>query len=318
MKRYIAKRVIHAVFIMWLVATTVFFGLRFIPGGPIKTMYGVQATPEMVDKLRAQYGLDEPLYVQYVDWMTDLLVLDLGPSVTTGETVNSLLELAVPRTLSIAILAIIIGFGVAIPAGIISATRKQEPVDYVATVAAFAGLSMPAFFIGILLALVFGVWFNVLPVFGYKSLSEGFVPWFTHIILPSVAVGLPYAAVIMRMMRSSLLEVLGSQYMKTARSKGVGRRVQLYKHGLQNALLSVITIAGIQVALILTGSITVELVFGINGIGRLLVDSMLNRDYPAVQGVILVVAAIMVFTNLFVDILYTLIDPRIRYGGEGT
>jgi peptide/nickel transport system permease protein len=279
-------------------------------------MYGVQASPELVARLRDKYGLDQPLHEQYVGWMIDLMTLDLGPSFTSGESVNNLLATAVPRTLSIAVLAIIIGFGVAVPAGIISATRKQEPIDYVATVAAFAGLSMPAFFIGILLALVFGVWFSVLPVFGYESLSAGLDEWFTHIILPAIAVGLPYAAVIMRMMRSSLLEVLGAQYMKTARMKGVSRRVQLYKHGLQNALLSVITIAGIQVALILTGSITVEIVFGINGIGRLLVDSMLNRDYPTMQGVILVVAFIMVFTNLFVDVLYTFVDPRIRYGSD--
>jgi peptide/nickel transport system permease protein len=299
---------------MWMVATTVFFGLRFIPGGPIKTMYGVQATPGTVEELRNKYGFNDPLPEQYAEWLVDLATLKLGPSATTGATVNELLAQALPRTLSIAVLAVIIGFGVAIPAGIISATRKQEPVDYVATVAAFAGLSMPAFFIGILLSLVFGVWFDLLPVFGYESLEAGVVPWFTRIILPSIAVGLPYAAVIMRMMRSSLLEVLGSQYIKTARAKGVGRRVQLYKHAFQNAMLSVVTIAGIQIALILTGSVTVELVFGINGIGRLLVDSMLNRDYPVVQGVILVVAGIMVFTNLFVDVTYTLIDPRIRYG----
>jgi peptide/nickel transport system permease protein len=248
--------------------------------------------------------------------MVDLITLDLGPSFTSGASVNDLLATALPRTISIAVLAIIIGFGIAIPAGIISATRKGEPIDYVATIAAFAGLSMPAFFIGILLALVFGVWFSMLPVFGYVPLSEGVDQWFAHLILPAIAVGTPYAAVIMRMMRSSLLEVLGSPYMKTARSKGVSRRVQLYKHAFQNALLSVITIAGIQVALILTGSITVEIVFGINGIGRLLVDSMLDRDYPVVQGVILVVAAIMVFTNLFIDILYTFIDPRIRYGSD--
>jgi peptide/nickel transport system permease protein len=314
MKRYIAKRIIHSIFIMWMVATTVFFGLRFIPGGPIKTMYGVQATPGTVEELRNKYGFNDPLPEQYAEWLVDLATLKLGPSATTGASVNELLAQAVPRTLSIAVLAVIIGFGVAIPAGIISATRKQEPIDYVATAAAFAGLSMPAFFIGILLSLVFGVWFNLLPVFGYEPLKKGLVPWATHIILPSIAVGLPYAAVIMRMMRSSLLEVLGSQYIKTARAKGVRRRVQLYKHAFQNAMLSVVTIAGIQIALILTGSVTVELVFGINGVGQLLVDSMLNRDYPVVQGVILVVAGIMVFTNLFVDITYTLIDPRIRYG----
>lgn len=199
---------------------------------------------------------------------------------------------------------------------IISATRQQEPIDYVATVAAFLGLSMPAFYVGILLALLFGVWFDLLPVFGYTPLSEGFVPWIQGIFLPGLAVGLPYAAIIMRMTRSSLLEVMNKPYMKTARAKGVGSRVRLYKHALQNALIPVVTVAGIQLALILVGSVTVELVFGIQGLGRLLVGSILDQDYPVTQAVILLVAGVMVFTNLVVDLVYTVLDPRIGYGGD--
>jgi len=317
MRRYIVKRVVHAVFIMWLVATTVFFGLRLIPGGPVRTMLGQEATPEAVHALRVQLGLNQPLYVQYVHWLGDMLVLNFGTSITSSQPVATLVSQAYPKTLSIAVLAIVVGLGVAIPTGIVSATRKNQPLDYLATVAAFLGLSMPAFFVGILLALVFGVWLHLLPVFGYTPLSEGVVPWFESVLLPGLAVGLPYSAVVMRMMRSSLLEVMSMPYMRTARAKGVNGRVRLFKHAMQNALIPVVTVAGIQLALVLVGSVTVELVFGIKGLGRLLVNSMLDRDYAVTQAVILLVAAVMVFTNLGVDLLYTVIDPRIRYGGDG-
>ncbi|WP_458209440.1 ABC transporter permease [Haladaptatus sp. NG-SE-30] len=316
MRRYVAKRVAHAAFVMWLVATTVFFGLRLIPGGPVRTMLGQEATPKAVAALREKMGLNEPLYVQYLDWLIDMLTLNFGDSLSTGQSVSTLVGQAAPKTLSIGVLAIVVGLGIAIPAGIVSATRKGESVDYVATISAFLGVSMPAFFVGILLALVFGVWLNLLPVFGYTPPSQGIRPWLESILLPGIAVGLPYAAVVMRMMRSSLLEVLNEPYMRTARAKGVSNRVMLYKHALQNALIPVVTVAGIQLALVLVGSVTVELVFGIQGLGRLLVDSMLDRNYPVTQAVILIVAAVMVFTNLAVDLVYTVIDPRIGYGGE--
>lgn len=316
MRRYVAKRVLHAIFVMWLVATVVFFGLRAIPGGPIRAMLGPEATPSAVESLRTQLGLDQPLYAQYAEWFSGMLAGDLGTSITTGQEITTLIAAAFPRTFSIAIVGVIVGLGLAIPAGIVSATRKHEPADYVATVAAFLGLSMPAFFIGILLALVFGVRLGLLPIFGYTPIGEGFVPWLRSIILPGIAVGLPYAAIVMRMMRSSLLETMNEPYMTTARAKGIDSRVQLYKHAMQNALIPVVTVAGIQVALILVGSVTVEIVFGIQGIGRMLVDSIIDRNYPVTQAVILLVAAIMVFANLAVDILYTFIDPRIRYGGE--
>ncbi|WP_435194586.1 ABC transporter permease [Natronomonas sp. EA1] len=316
MRRYILKRVAHAVFIMWLVATTVFFGLRAIPGGPVATMLGQEATPKAKRALREQLGLNDPWYVQYSDWMVDLITFEFGQSLTSSQPVADIVVQAAPRTVSIGAVAVVVGLGVAIPAGIVSATRKREPIDYLATVAAFLGLSMPAFFVGILLALVFGVWLDLLPVFGYTPLSEGVVPWLESILLPGIAVGLPYGAVVMRMMRSSLLEVLDEPYMKTALAKGVSSRVRLYKHALQNALIPVVTVAGIQLALVLVGSVTVELVFGIQGLGRLLVDSMLDRNYPVTQVVILLVSAVLVFTNLAVDLAYTAIDPRIRYGGD--
>ncbi|MFC5136103.1 MULTISPECIES: ABC transporter permease [Haloferacaceae] len=319
MKKYIAKRVLNALFVVWLVATVVFFGLRAIPGGPVRTMLGAEATEEAVNRMRAELGLDQPLYVQYVEWMIDLVTFDLGQSLTSGEQISVMMASAVPRTLSIALIGVVVGLGIALPTGIISATRKGQRSDYVATVAAFLGLSMPAFFIGILLALVFGVWWGVLPIVGYAPLQEdGIVEWFRRILLPGISVGVPYAAVVMRMTRSSLLEVLDAEYMRTAKAKGVGRTTRLYKHAMQNALIPVVTVAGIQIALVLVGSVTVELVFGIQGIGRLLVDAILDRNYPVTQAVILLVASIMVFMNLSVDIIYTFLDPRIRYGDEAS
>jgi len=316
MWRYVTKRVAHALFVMWLVATTVFFGLRAVPGGPVRTMLGQEATPEAVRALRRELGLHRPLPVQYADWMTDLLVLDLGTSITSSSSVTALILQAAPRTVSIGGFGVVLGLAVAIPAGVIAATHRNEVSDYVATVIAFLGISMPAFFVGILLAIVFGVWLGWFPVIGYNPLSEGVVPWLRSIVLPGVAVGLPYAAGVTRMMRSSLLEVLNQQYMRTALVKGLGDNARLYKHALQNALIPVVTVAGIQLALVLGGTVTVEIVFGIKGLGRLLVNSILDRDYPVTQATILLISGIFVFMNLIVDIAYTAIDPRIRYGGE--
>ena len=316
MWQYIAKRTGHAIFVMWMVATTVFVGLRSVPGGPVRAMLGQEATPQAVARLQADLGLDQPLHVQYVDWLGGMLTGDFGRSITSSEAVGTLIASAAPKTISIAAFGVVLGLAVAIPAGIIGATRRNEPADYAATIGAFVGISMPAFFIGILLAIVFGVYLGWFPVVGYTSLEEGVVPWLKSIVLPGIAVGLPYAAGVTRMMRSSLIETLDEQYMRTAVAKGISSRVQLYKHALQNAMIPVVTIAGIQLALVLGGSVTVEIVFGIQGLGRLLVNSILERNYPVTQMTILLVAGIFVFMNLLVDIAYTAIDPRIRYGGE--
>ncbi|WP_255152222.1 ABC transporter permease [Halorarius halobius] len=316
MKRYIVKRVLHAIVITWLVATTLFFGVRLLPGGPVRTMLGKQATEAKIRALREELGMNKPLHEQYIDWFVGLLQFDFGTSIRTGQAVTESIMLALPKTLSIGALAVLIGLVIAIPTGVISATRRHELPDYVATFIAFFGLSAPSFFIAILLMVIFAVRFEILPVFGYTPLSEGFVPWFQSILLPAISVALPYTAVVMRMMRSSLLEVMGTQYMRTAKMKGLSRQTRFYKHALQNALIPVVTVAGIQLAVVIGGSVTVEIVFGIKGIGRLIVSSILNRDYPVTQGVILVIASGFILINLLIDIMYTAIDPRIRYGDE--
>ena len=316
MRKYIIKRIIYAAFIIWAVATIVFIATRALPGGPVRTILGRNASPESIEQLRQQLGLNKPLMVQYVDWMIGLLTLDFGQSLTSGQDIEVIISRAAPKTFSIGLIGTFVGLTVAIPTGIVSSVYKDEPLDYVATAVAFLGLSMPAFFTGIVLAILLGVWLAVLPVYGYTPISEGFVPWLRHMILPGIAVGLPYSAILMRMTRSSLLEVLQKPYMKTAKSKGIPSRVRLWKHALQNAMIPVVTVAGIQIAIILVGSITVEIVFAIEGLGRLLVDSITRRNYPVTQVVIVLTSAILVFANLLMDITYTLIDPRIRYGGE--
>lgn len=319
MKRFIVKRLIYAAFLVWAIATLLFVGLRAVPGGPVRTMLGTGATEAQVEAMREELGLNRPPHEQYTDWMTDLLMLDFGNSYRTGEPVIDVLFQAFPKTLSIGFFGVAIALAIAIPTGIVSATKRNQIPDYVATIIAFFGLSAPAFFIGLLLIVIFGVWIDLIPVFGYNSLREdGFVPWITSIFLPAIAVGLPYAAVVMRMMRSSLLEELGKPYMKTARSKGVASRVRLYKHAFQNALIPVVTVAGIQLAVVIGGSVTVEIVFGIQGIGQVIVNSVMNRDYPVTQGVIMIIATGFILINLLVDIAYTAIDPRIRYGDAAT
>ncbi len=314
MKKYLTKRLIHSIFLIWLVATVVWIAMRMLPGGPEVAILGEHPTQDEIQALRTQLGLDRPLYVQYFEWFYQMLTLDFGRSFATGERITVLLNRALAQTLSIAWLGGVIGLLIAIPSGVISATRRNSWLDYGATLFAFLGLSIPAFYLGVLLALVFGVWADLLPVFGYASLTEeGVVAWFKSILLPGIAVGTAYAAVIMRMMRSSLLEVKNQEYMTTAKAKGVAPRVRLYKHAMQNALIPVVTISGIQIATLITGSVTVELVFAYNGLGRLLVSSIFNNDYPVLQYAIMVVAAILIGANLVVDMIYTMIDPRIRY-----
>lgn len=314
MKRYVAKRFLHSLFVVYFVATIVFVAVRAIPGDPVSIMLGGDAPPEARTALREELALDHPVYVQYVRWMGNIVTGDLGHSIIKKQGVLELLAGVAEPTVSIAVVGTSIAMAIAIPAGIISATRRYQPEDYVATIVAFFGISMPAFWLGIILVLVFGAHLQVLPTFGYVPISQGIVPWLSHVILPAIAVALPFGGIIMRMMRSSTLEVLNEDYMRTARAKGLPPRLALFKHGVQNALIPVVTIAGILAALIFAGTVTVEIVFGIQGMGRLLINSIHNRDFPVIQGTVVVVAFILVFANFFIDILYTMINPRIKYG----
>lgn len=313
MTQYMVRRIIQSIFVIWLVATLVFFLLRLVPGDPIEAMLA-DVDPTAAEAMREKLGLDKPLIVQYARWLGRMAQGDFGNSIYGSNVpVSQIVGEALPRTLSLAMLALIIALVLAFSAGMISALRKGSWMDHSVTFAAFLGLSMPDFWLGILLIIVFAVNLNWLPAIGYKPLSDGFWPWLSHLILPAIAAGTPFAAVIARMIRSSMLEVLSTDYVKVARAKGLRQQVVVWRHAFRNALIPVVTVLGIAVALLMSGTVIVENVFAIKGLGRVLIQGILNRDYPVVQGAILVVSILLVFTNLLVDLLYTVIDPRIRY-----
>jgi peptide/nickel transport system permease protein len=312
---YILRRLVHSVIIVWGCATLVFFIIRAIPGDPVIQMLGTEYTPEAADALRHKLGLDEPVYVQYVKWLGNMARGDFGSSITGAERVDSAIMSGLPKTMSISILSFVIAVAIAVPAGVLAALRRNTFVDFLVSLIAFLGVSMPSFWFGIILIIVFAVNLGWLPSLGYASLTEdGFIEWIRHLILPSLAIGAGYAAILMRFVRAGLLEALSSDYIRTARAKGLAERHVVVGHGLRNSMIPVVTVAGIQVALLLSGTVVIETVFSIRGIGRLLVGAIFDKDYPMVQGTILVVTVIFVMANLIVDILYTWLDPRISYG----
>jgi len=313
--QYIARRIVHAVFVVWAVATLVFFLLQMIPGDPVAHILGEEYSPEAAEALRERLGLDQPLLTQYLNWIGHAATGDFGRSIATGETVSGAIASALPKTLSLAILSFMISLLIAVPAGVISALKRNSLVDYGVSVFAYVGVSMPSYWFGILLVVVFAVNLGWFPAIGYTSISEGGVgEWFNHLLLPAIACGAAYSAILMRFVRAGLLEVLGNEYIRTARAKGLPERAVISRHALRNALVPVVTVAGIQFALLLNGAVVIEVVFSIRGVGRLLINGIFDRDYPIVQGVILLVAAMFVTVNLLVDIAYTFLDPRIRYG----
>lgn len=317
MKRYLAKRLVHSLFVIWAVATTIFLAIRAIPGDPVLLMVGPEAPQEVRDQIRADLALDQSYPIQYYRWLTDILSGNFGESLHTGLPVTeTLLNVAEP-TVSIALLAGGIAVSIGIPGGIISAVRRYRIEDHIATIGSFFGISMPGFWIAILLVLAFTD-VALLPTFGYTSISDDVGGWFRHILLPAVAAGYPFGAIIMRLTRSSMLEVLNQDYIRTARAKGLSPQLVVLKHGLQNAFLPVITMVGILFAVLLSGTVAVEIVFGIRGLGRVLIESLLRRDFPVIQGAVIIISIIFVFMNVLIDILYTRINPKIRYRGDRT
>ena len=314
MLRYLFRRLIGAIFVMWVVAMLVFFMMRIVPGDPFEAMLFDTGDPAAAEELRKKFGLDQPAYIQYFTWQWNILHGEFGFSIYgSHQPVGRLIAEALPRTLSLAALSFFLAILIAVPAGIIAATRRNTGADYAVTIFAFIGLSMPEFWVAILLIIFFAANLHWLPAIGYVPLSEGFWPWFSHLILPAIAVGTGFSAIIARMIRSAMIEVLKTDYMRLAKSKGLSRQVLTMYHAFPNALIPVVTVVGIAFALLMAGAVVVENVFAIKGLGRLLIQGILNRDYPLVQGTILVVSGIFVFSNLLVDLLYTIIDPRIRY-----
>jgi peptide/nickel transport system permease protein len=314
MTQYIIRRLIYSIFIIWGCATIVFFMLRLVPGDPVSAMLGIEYTPEAAAQLRKNLGLDQPIYVQYVKWMGNVLHGDLGKSIDTRESVTGQILSAFPKTLSITVLGFIIGAVVALPMGILAGLRRDSVFDWIASTSTFVGISLPTFWFGIVFILIFAVEFRWFPSVGYVSPREGIWPWFSHLVLPGLAAGVGEAAILMRFVRAGLLETMGSDYIRTARAKGLPSSKIIFTHAMRNSMIPVVTVAGLSIAGLLGGLVITETVFSISGIGRLLTVAIFAKDYPIVQGVILLITLFFVLANLVVDILYTFLDPRIRYG----
>jgi peptide/nickel transport system permease protein len=313
MVSYILRRVLSTVPVMAIVALFVFSLLYIAPGDPAAVIAGDQASPADVERIRQGLGLDRPFLVQFGTWFWRILHGDLGTSIFTNLPVSALIAQRIEPTLSLMVLTLVLTILVAVPLGVVAAWKAGSWVDR--TIMAFAvfAFSLPVFVVGYVLAYVFALQFDWLPVQGYTPLAEGFWPWLQNLILPALALGCVYIALIARITRASMLEVLQQDYIRTARAKGLDQRSILFVHALKNAAVPIITVIGIGVALLIGGAVVTESVFAIPGLGRLTIDAILRRDYPVIQGIVLMFSFLYVLVNLMVDVTYTLVDPRIRY-----
>ncbi len=309
----ILKRIVATIPVMGVVALTLFALLHLTPGDPAQIIAGDYATPQDIAKIRAALGLDKPLLIQAGIWLGNVLRGDLGTSIYSGLPVTTLIAQRVGPTVALTLLAMLISVTLAVPLGVLAAWRQGSWIDRVIMIFSVSGFSMPVFWLGFLLVWVFSIWLGVLPVQGYQPLAEG--PWqfLRHLILPAATLSLIYMALIARMTRASMLGVLGEDYVRTAFAKGLPPRRVLLGHALKAASLPVVTIIGVGFALLIGGAVVTESVFALPGIGRLTVDAIVRRDYPVIQGVILIISGVYVLLNLVIDILYVFLDPRIRY-----
>lgn len=312
MYQFIVRRLVLSIPILLLVTMMVFGLIHLIPGDPATAILGQEATPEVKAALRHDLGLDQPLAVQYLTWLSNVLRGDLGRSLVDHTPVIDQIKLRLPITLELTIGTFVIALLIALPAGIISATRRGSIADYSGTLLALGGLSVPSFWLSIMFILLFAVKLRWLPASGYVPFSENPRANLMAMIMPMAATGIRESAALTRMLRSSLLEVLGADYVRTARGKGLGEWLVVMRHALSNALVAVITSAGLLLAGLFGGLVITETIFAIPGFGRLIVEAIYQRDFVTVQGAILVSALLVVLINLLVDMLYAVIDPRIR------
>lgn len=310
---YIIRRLLATIPVMVVVGLVVFLLLHLTPGDPAAVIAGDYASPEDVERIREKLGLDRPIHVQFFTWAGALLQGDLGTSIFSNLPVSKLIAQRLEPTIALSVSTMIFAILVAVPMGIIAAWKAGTWIDRAVMAFAVLGFSVPVFVIGYVLMYVFALKFGWFPVQGYKPIAEGFWPFLSSIALPTVALGLVYTALIARITRASLLEVLTEDYIRTAKSKGLNNTGLLLRHALKNAAVPIVTIIGIGLALLIGGVVVTESVFNIPGLGRLTIDAVLRRDYPVIQGVILVFSGVYVFVNLIIDLTYTLLDPRIRY-----
>jgi peptide/nickel transport system permease protein len=310
---YAARRVLATIPVMLVVALFVFSLLYIAPGDPAAIIAGDQATPADVERIRESLGLDRPYLVRFGDWLWHIVHGDLGTSIFTNLPVTHMIAQRIEPTLSLMVLTIVFSIIIAIPLGVLAAWKHGTWIDRVVMVICVLGFSVPVFVFGYLLAYVFALTLDWLPVQGFTPISEGFWPFLRGLVLPTVALGLIYVALLARITRATMLDVLSQDYVRTARAKGVGQRAVLFVHALKNAAVPIVTVIGNGVALLIGGAVVTESVFAIPGLGRLTVDAILRRDYPVIQGVVLLFSVTYVLVNLAVDLLYTVFDPRIRY-----
>jgi peptide/nickel transport system permease protein len=313
MTAYIVRRLLSMIPVIAIVALFVFLLLHLAPGDPAAIMAGDNATPDNIAQIRQKLGLDEPLWRQFIVWIASLAQGNLGNSMFWGDPVTTLIAQRAEPTISLAAMTITFAVVIAVVLGVVAAANAGTGIDRFVMGFAVMGFSVPVFVVGYLLIFLFAIELRWLPVQGYTPIAEGVLPWLRNLVLPTVALGLAYVALIARITRATMLDVLSEDYMRTARAKGVAAMPLLLKHALKNAAVPIVTVIGIGVALLIGGVVITETVFNIPGIGRLVVDAITRRDYPIIQGVIMVFSGVYVLVNMLVDLSYTFFDPRIRY-----
>lgn len=314
MRRFIIKRILSVIPVLFIVSVVIFSLIHLVPGDPATAMLGDLATEEDIAALRVRMGLDKPLIEQYLVWIGNMFHGDFGMSVANNETVASMISSHIKPTVSFAIYSLTIAAFIAIPLGMIAARKKGSAVDHAVTVISLAGISLPSFLLGLFLMLLFAVRLRLFPVSGYKDISEGLLPHIRSLTLPAVALGFMNAALMMRMTRASMLEVLGSDYIRMAKAKGVKDFYLVAKHAFKNTLVTLITVFGQSIVQALSGAAVVESLFAIPGLGQLMVNSIGRRDYYVIQAIVLLIAVFNVLINMIIDILYGCVDPRVRVG----
>ena len=315
MGKYLLRRAGASLIVLFVATLIVFAGVRALPGDPALALAGEDRTPEALRAIRDKYGLDDPLPVQYVRWVSLAARGDLGESVRTGIDVTEIVTQRLPVTIELSLLSVIVALGLGIPTGIFAAVKRGKMTDYVSSGVALFGLSIPHFWLGLMLILGLTVYIQLLPASGFVSFFSSPLENLTHMILPAFVLGSGIAAIVMRQMRSSMIESLGEDYVRTARAKGLSERSVVWSHALRNSLITVATIVGLQLGVLISGAVITEQIFVIPGFGKLIVDAVFQRDLPVIQAVVLVTTFGYVLINFFVDVTYSLLNPRIRVSG---
>jgi peptide/nickel transport system permease protein len=316
MAAYILRRLVLLVPVILIVGIVVFALVHLTPGDPAAVILGDSATPEALANLREQLGLNDPLPVQFLHWFGNVLTFDFGESIFMGKPVTTAMFERLQPTVLLTVYALIVQVMIGVPAGVVSAVRHNSIVDRIVTVISISGAAIPTFFMGILLILFFSVRLRWLPSGGYTPITEDPIAHFKGMLMPAFALGFSSAGLLARLVRSSMLDVLREDYVRTAYAKGLPQRLVVVRHALRNALIPALTVIGTSVGALLGGAVVTEVVFTIPGMGRLVVQSISRRDYPVIQGAIMMIAMTYVIVNLIVDLLYVYIDPRVRLGGE--